>query len=150
MRTERFDLPLRIVVMDPLPGVALALQHGQAAKATLLPPASRSPEAVVFDLTVTVDGALPDGRPRLLGPFVQGPPAARFVYLTVGQHAGQADVPWAGRTKVPLGDIDWTQVEAAEAAPGARLTARIAGRSPEGGPALASVRLLPPGWAPQT
>ncbi len=31
-----------------------------------------------------------DGRPRLLGPYVQGPPAGRFVYLCVGQYAGQS------------------------------------------------------------
>jgi hypothetical protein len=39
---------------------------------------------------VTVDGSVADGRPRLLGPYVQGPPAGRFVYLCVGQYAGQS------------------------------------------------------------
>jgi hypothetical protein len=146
MRAEPFDLALRIVVENPVPDVALALQRGQAAKATLLPPTSRSADAVVFDLQVTVDGRLPDGRLRLLGPFVQGPPGGRFFYLTVGGRTGQGEAPWNGRMKIPLTDLDAPTIEALPE--GARLTARVAGRSPKGGPALASVRLLPPGWSP--
>jgi hypothetical protein len=144
MRAERFELPIRIVVEHPLPELAIALQRGKADKATLVPPSSRSPDAVVLDLDVTVDGHLPDGRPRLLGLCVQGPPDARFVYLPLGRYAGQADSEWAGRVKVPLGGIGWDQIEALS--PGARLAARIKGQSPKGGPALASMRLLPPGW----
>jgi hypothetical protein len=147
MRTERFDLPLRIVVEEPVRGLTLALQRGQAGKAALLPPASTSTAATAFELEVTVDGSLPDGRPRLLGPFVQGPPDARFVYLAVGKRAGQAASPWDGRVKVPLGGLGWDQIE--ELPPKGRLVARIAGQSPKGGPALASVRLLPRGWAAQ-
>jgi Family of unknown function (DUF5990) len=144
MRPERFELPIRIVVEEPVPGLAIALQRGHAAKAELAAPTSRSAQAVVFDLDVTVNGRLADGRPRLLGPCIQGPPDARFVYLCVGKYAGQADSEWGGRVKVPLSDLAWAQIEAL--APGGRLAARIAGRSPKGGPALASVRLLPPGW----
>jgi hypothetical protein len=145
MRSERFDLPIRIVVEGPVPGLAVALQRGRAAKAELVLPASRSAEAVVFDLEVTVDGSLADGRPRLLGACVQGPPAARFVYLAVGRYAGQADSEWGGRVKVPLDGIGWDAIEALPS--GGRLVARIPGQSPKGGPALASMRLLPPGWA---
>jgi Family of unknown function (DUF5990) len=143
---ERFELPIRIVVEGPVPGLAMALQRGKAAKATLAPPSSRSSDAVVFDLEVTVDARLPDGRPRLLGSCVQGPPEARFVYLSVGRYAGQADSEWGGRVKVPLDGLGWDQIKALS--PGARLAARITGRSPKGGPALATVRLLPPGWTP--
>jgi hypothetical protein len=95
-------------------------------------------------LTVTVHGALADGRPRLLGPYVQGPPDARFAYLCVGRYAGQADSEWGGRIKVPLAGLSWDAIEAMAA--GGRLAARIQGRSPKGGPALASVPLLAPGW----
>jgi len=145
MRPERFELPIRIVVEGPVPGLAIALQRGHAARVELVAPASQSTDAIALDLEVTVDGRLADGRPRLLGPYVQGPPVARFVYLTVGKYAGQADSQWGGRVKVPLGDLSWNEIEAL--APGGRLVARIAGQSPKGGPALASVRLLPPGWA---
>ena len=141
MRPERFELPIRIVVVDPVPGLAILLQRGAAAKATLVPPTIRSAETVAFDLAVTVDGRLADGRPRFLGPFVQGPPDARFVYLVAGRHAGQAGSEWGGRVKVQLGGLGWEQIEALPN--GGRLVARIPGRSPKGGPALASLR---PRW----
>lgn len=140
----RFELPIRIVVVDPVPGLSIALQRGKAAKAELVQAASQSDEAVVFDLEVRVDGRLADGRPRLLGPAVQGPPEARFIYLAVGTYAGQTASAGGGRVKVPLGGLSWEQMEAL--APGQRLVARVPGRSPKGGPALASVQLLAPGW----
>jgi len=93
---------------------------------------------------VTVDGCLADGRPRLLGPAVEDPPKARFVYLAVGTYAGQTASSWGGRIKVPLGGLSWDQIEVLAA--GQRIVARIPGRSPKGGPALASVQLLAPGW----
>jgi hypothetical protein len=148
MPAERFELPLRIVVTNPVPGLAMAVQRGDGAKATLLPPASRSPDSVIFDLEVTVDGRLPDGRPRLLGLFVKGPPGARFVYFAIGRYAGQAGSEWAGRVKVSLAGLCWDEIEALSA--GRRLMARIPGRSPKGGPALASQSPLPPGWVQQT
>ena len=144
MRRDQFTLPLRIVVQGPLPNFEIVLQHGKADMAKLIPPTKKSADAVAFELDVRVGGRLDDGRPRLLGPFVQGPPDARFVYLSVGRYAGQAGSPWAGRVKVPLGEIQWDKIVAL--ALGDRLTARIAGQSPKGVPALASVRLLPPGW----
>jgi hypothetical protein len=148
VRPERFELPIRIVVVDPIPGLSIALQRGQAAKAELIPPASRSAAAVVFDVEVTVDGCLADGRPRLLGSVVQGPPKARFVYLAIGTYAGQTTSAWGGRIKVPLSGLAWDQIEAL--VPGRRFAARIPGRSPKGGPALASVQLLAPGWQMDT
>ena len=144
MRRDQFTLPIRILVERPLPHLELALQHGKADKAQLIPPTSKSADAIAFDFDVKVGGRLDDGRPRLLGPFVQGPPDVRFLYLSVGRYAGQDDSPWAGRVKVPLGEIQWDKIVAL--ALGDRLTARIAGQSPKGVPALASVRLLPPGW----
>jgi hypothetical protein len=148
MRPERFELPIRIVAQSPVPGVAMALQSGHGSKVALVSPASQTAGAVTFDLEVTVAGALTDGRPRLLGPCVQGPPEARFVYLPLGRYAGQADCEWGGRLKVPLGGLTWDDIEALP--PGDRLVAGFEARSPKGGPWLASVRLLPPGWAPAT
>jgi hypothetical protein len=139
MTLKKTELALRIVVDGPVPGLVMALQRGAAAKAELL-----AGDGAIFEFAVTADGALPDGRPRLLGPFVQGPPAERFVYLCVGKMAGQADSPWAGRVKVPLGDITAKMVAGLK--PGARLEAHIPGRGRRDGPALATVKLLGQGW----
>ncbi|WP_296615223.1 DUF5990 family protein [Sphingomonas sp.] len=144
MTAERSALPLRIVVERPVPGVALALRRGASAKATLVGPVHVSTDAHVFDFEVTLHGSNDAGGPRLLGPFVQGPPAARFVYITIGASAGQIGSPWQRRAKVPLGAIDWQSIEAM--APGGRLTAHIAGTARDGSPACATVPILPPGW----
>ena len=144
MRTEKSELPLRIVVRDPVPGVVLALQCGATGRATLIGPVEASAEELAFDLAVTLDGCTGDGAPRLLGPFVQGPPAARFVYVNVGAAAGQPGSVWNRRAKVPLGGIDWPLIEEVRA--GCRLVADIHGRARDGGPACATVPLLAPGW----
>ncbi len=145
MREGRFDLPLRIVVESPVPGVVTALQCGASGKAALVAPAVGQDGGLVFDFTVVVDGALPDGRPRLLGPCVQGPPTGRFVYLCIGQAAGQGASLWSRRAKVPLAGLDWTMIEGL--APDGRLMARFNGRGRDGTPACATVPLLAPGWA---
>jgi hypothetical protein len=144
MAPERFSLLLRIVMEDYVPGVAIVLQRGTTAKAERVGAAATSPETLIFDFDVFAQGALPDGRPRLLGPFVQGPPQARFVYLCVGQSAGQHGSQWNRRVKVPLGGISMDLIQTL--APGDRLEARIAGRGRDGSPACATVPLLPPGW----
>lgn len=129
MRADRFDLPLRIVVEDPAPGAALALWRRKSVTGSLEQYAAPSDGPLTFDLGVVVEGSLPDGRPRLLGSYVQGPPRERFVYLCVG-YAGQAEADWAGRVKVPLGGITWTMIDALS--PGARLEARAQRRAGPG------------------
>ena len=137
------ELALRIVVEDPLAGVRMALQRG---KGELVQAVRSGPAALVFDLSVRLGPAEPDQPPRLLGPFVQGPPLGRFVYVNAGTLAGQPGSPWTRRAKVPLGGIDWPMIEALM--PGQRLEARIAGKDRRGGPACASIPLLAPGWRP--
>ncbi len=138
---ERFELPLRIVVDDPVPGFFMAMQRGATAKAELLPPARQSATALTFDLSVTVDGALKNGQPRLLGPCVQGPPEARFVYLCIHRMLPS----WSARVKVPLKALTWADIEALK--PAERLCAHYNGQGRNGLPACATVPLRPPGWA---
>jgi len=144
MTSEKTELALRIVVDQPIPGVALALQRGSGTKFGLVGPAQASADALVFDLDITLDGVIAAGGPRLLGRFVQGPPTARFVYINVGASAGQIGSPWQRRVKVPLGGIGWQAIEALS--PGDRLTAHIASKGRGGTPACATVPILPPGW----
>jgi uncharacterized protein DUF5990 len=99
-----------------------------------------------FDLTLRVrkdDG----GRPRFLGPFAQGPPTGRFVYVNSGTYAGQKETAWARRAKIPLKGVPWALVEKVSASPSAVLQARIAGTGRDGGPACGTVPLLGGRWA---
>lgn len=139
--TRRASVPrvlrLRIVVLDPPAGVRFALQVG---KFELRDPDCASRHALSFEFEVRVDGTVGVGAPRFLGPAVQGPPTARFVYVNSGKRAGDATSCWDRRAKVPLASITMAQVEATMKA-GGLLEARIAGMARDGGPACASVPL---------
>ena len=135
-------LPLRIVVLRPPPGVALAVQRGRS---DMLPPARTSEDAAVFELSVRV-AARGDGAPNLLGPYAHGTPADRFLYVNWGTSAGQWGSRWTRRAKLKTAGIGWALIEETLASPGAVLEARIAGTGRDGGPCCATVPLLDGGW----
>lgn len=132
------ELLLRVVVTSPPPGVLFCVQ-GKPGE--FLSAVRSTGSDLRFDVSVR---AIPSDPPRLLGTVVQGPPAARFLYISSGTLAGDVDTPCTRRAKVPLGGI--SQALIAERAAGLRLTATIAGRARDGGPACASVKLLGAGW----
>ena len=136
------DLPLRIIVESPPPDILFALQRGRAE--TVLQVRSAKAD-LSFDLTVQVSTRA-DGLPNLLGPFTQGPPAGRFIYINSGTYAGDASSCWSRRAKIPLTGIGWEMIEEVLATPGALLEGAIRGTSRDGGPVCASVPLLGGGW----
>ncbi|HEY4574983.1 MAG TPA: DUF5990 family protein [Thermoanaerobaculia bacterium] len=107
--SEDRELSLRITVISPPPGVTFRLQRGRSG---LVPPVEATNEYLSFDFTLRVDISK-DGKPNFLGPFAQGPPAGRFVYVNSGTSAGQADSGWTRRAKVPLSGIGWRLIERA-------------------------------------
>lgn len=141
-------LAIRIELVDPPEGYAFCLQRGKGSRSERLDYVEvleGDDDAIAFDLDVTVRRAKIGPEPDFFGPFVQGPPGARFFYVCVGQCVEGAAPHWSGRVKVPLAGIDWASVESA-AADQACLFARYAASRPGGGPAFASVRLLDDGW----
>ena len=142
-REAQPELQLRIIVDHPVPDVLLRLQRG---KNELHEPTSTSPAQVIFDFSVRVGPPRLGGAPNFLGPFTQGPPDARFVYVNVGKRAGQRDTTWDRRAKVPLTGITATQVKAVLASPRSRLEAHMPGRGANGEPTCATVRLVPGAW----
>lgn len=136
------ELALRIVVARPLAGVAYRVQRGRAE---LLRPTAESADALVFEFTVRAESRA-DGTPNYLGPFAQGRPDDRFVYVCSGTRAGQPGSGWSRRAKVRLSGIPAGLVARALDTPGALLQARIEGVGRDGGPACASVALLDGGW----
>lgn len=139
---EQATVRLRIVVVDPPSGVTFAMQRGRDE---LVPPSTRDAGHLSFDFDLRTGKPLADGRPNFLGPFAQGTPSARFVYINSGTLAGQADSCWTRRAKIMLAGIDQTLLERALRS-GGRLEARMRGTGTDGGPACASVRLLDDGW----
>jgi hypothetical protein len=96
------DLSARILVLRPPAGVTFAVQKG---KYEFLPPTEIADEYLAFDFTLRVHGDPQCGPPNFRGPFAQGPPAERFVYVNSGTSAGQHDSPWTRRAKIQLDGI---------------------------------------------
>jgi hypothetical protein len=119
--------------------VKFGLQRGRR---DLDPPTSSSREAIAFEFAVRV-GRRPDGTPNFLGPYAQGPPTARFVYVNSGTLAGQADSCWTRRAKIPLGGMTWQMIQDARRTEGV-VEAEIDGTGRDGGPACATVPLRTP------
>jgi hypothetical protein len=135
------EIALRVTVVDPPADVVFAIQRGRSE---LHEPTRSSGGSVSFDFTARVRSTSKEV--TLLGPFTQGPPATRFVYVNSGTYAGDAASCWSRRAKVPLAGITPELIRQLEQAPGSSLEARIAGTAQDGGPACASVPLLGDGW----
>jgi hypothetical protein len=138
---DDLELPIRITVVRPAAGVTFAVQRGRDG---LLPPTRASDGELRFDLSLRI--AERGGEASLRGPFAQGPPSDRFVYVNSGTRAGQADSRWTRRAKVKTAGIGRRLIDETLAAPGAVLEARIEGTSSDGGPCCATVPLLDGGW----
>jgi len=138
--TMKHEIPVRIIVQDPLPGVAMLVQRG---KNELLPATATSANTISFDFTITVDLA-PDAPPNFLGKFAQGPKDQRFIYVNSGTYAHQGNTAWSRRAKISLMTITREQI-AEVVSSGGRLEAAIPGRSRDGGPVCASVPVID-GW----
>lgn len=133
------SLRLRIVLLDPPPGVRFAVQSG---KSELLPPARVSPDAITFEVSVRLGAPRADGGPSLMPPIAQGPAHDRFIYVNSGTLAGEPGSPWTRRAKIKTAGIGDTLVQAALASPDALIEARIAGTGRGGGPPAGTVPLV--------
>ncbi len=141
------DIVVRIVLVSPPVGVDYGIQKGTGSDyQTLFLQRPSNPRAqIVFDVPITVTER-PDGHPSFIGPFVQGKPAERFLYVDIGKYAGQRNTTWARRMKVPIDNITWTLIEQA-AKSGKAIETRIPGTAKDGGPTAASTAKLQSAWA---
>ncbi|MEZ5400434.1 MAG: DUF5990 family protein [Bryobacteraceae bacterium] len=128
-------LTLCIVLVDPPPGVEYALQKGSGSNYEPIQRQRAVGNDLIFHFEPRVRAGGSGGAAALGGPFVQGPPRQRFVYLDIGTCAGQLDSCWTRRLKVPLEGISDAMIEA-----GGVLEARVPGTGRDGGPACATVK----------
>jgi hypothetical protein len=135
------ELKLRIILEEPPAGVDFGLQLGKGTDYRTIQTQQRSKTCnLTFNGSVTVKDNRADGLPNFLGPLAQGPPAERFIYLDVGQCAGQMHSCWSRRIKIPLYEIGWDTIKKSANQPGSVLEARIPGTGRDGGPTCATVR----------
>lgn len=130
------DVPitLRLTIADPVPGVRYSLQKEDAP----FEPTTAGEAALSFDLPVRLSA---DN--RFLGPFVRREgPARRFVYIRIGQSAGDHASCWTRRAKIDIHDIPAALLDQARA--GRTLEVILPGRGKDGSPTCATVRPITP------
>ena len=126
---------LRLTLADPVPGVRYSLQKDDMP----FEPATATDRPLSFDVAVRLSD---DG--RFLGPFVRREgPRRRFVYIRIGQSAGDHASPWSRRAKIDIHDIQAELLTLARA--GRMLEITLPGRGADGSPTCATVRSAT-GW----
>ena len=140
------ELNLRIVLETPPPDVDFGLQKGRGNDYETINKQRSNGKDLYFDFTIGVKAGSRDSQPVLLGPFAQGPPAGRFVYIDIGTSAGQADSCWTRRLKIPLSGITREMIERASADPKSIIETRVPGTGRDGGPNCATVKPFK-GWS---
>lgn len=131
-KAAQIPLPFRIVVAQPVIGVLHSLQAKDGQP--LDPKLSRAGEALHFDFPVRVAPG-----PKFLGDQVRREgPERRFVYVRIGQAAGDPASPWSRRMKIDIHDIDPALL--ARAAEGGIVEILVQGTGKDGTPACATVR----------
>lgn len=129
-------ITLLLTIPDPFPGVAYSLQDKKSQPVGQVI-AGDGPMA--FDVPVRVAPG-----PRFLGDFVRSEgPARRFVYIAIGEAAGQRPCPWSRRAKIDIHTLPAELLD--KAMGGAVLEAVLPGKAKDGGPACATVRPVE-GW----
>lgn len=129
-------ITLRLRIDDPLPGLAYSLQNKRSEPVGQLI-AGGGP--IAFDVPVRVAPG-----PKFLGDFVRSEgPSRRFVYIAIGEQAGQRPCEWSRRAKIDIYQLPPELLEKAVA--GAVLEARLPGKAKDGTPACATLRPIN-GW----
>jgi hypothetical protein len=139
------NLALHIILQKPPAGVDFGLQKGSGSRYETVQTQRSGFQDLHFDLTIEINDEKKTGdQPRFRGPFVQGKPGSLFIYIDIGQAAGQVSV-WSRRLKIPLTGITWDIVDQVTADPKMVLETSVPGTAKDGGPNCATVKPFD-GW----
>lgn len=142
------EISLRIILEKPPADVDFGLQKGSGHQYETVQKQRSQSQDLRFDFAVRVKGdPANDPNPTLLGPFVQGNPAARFVYIDIGTYAGQVDSKRSGRLKIPLPKPSWNDVHQLSETDGQVLVTQVPGTGKEGRPTFGTIKPFT-GWQP--
>ncbi|QNA86586.1 hypothetical protein G4G27_23355 [Sphingomonas sp. So64.6b] len=132
-RADQIEIRLRIVIEQPVAGVLHSLQSKDDAP--LDPKRSDAGEPLAFDFPIRIAPG-----PKFFGDQVRREgPERRFVYIRIGQSAGDPSSPWTRRMKIDIHDIEQTLLDHA-AAGGGVIEITVNGTGKDGTPACATVR----------
>jgi hypothetical protein len=139
------ELTLRIILEKPPADVDFGLQKGRGSDYETIQKQRSKGKDLIFEFQIRAKADRKDAMPGFLGPLVQGPPGARFVYLDIGTYAGQTDSVWSRRLKIPLSGITQDMVDRLSADSQSVLETRVPGTGKDGGPTCATVKPFA-GW----
>ena len=131
-RPQQHLIRLRITIERPVAGVLHSLQSGDTLP--LDPKRSTAGEPLGFDFPIRIA----DG-PKFFGDQVRREgPTRRFVYIRIGQSAGDHASPWTRRMKIDIHDLDPALI--ARAIGGGLIELTVDGAAKDGTPACATVK----------
>ena len=130
-RADQTEIRMRIVIEQPVTGVRHSLQAKEDGP--LDPKTSRAGEPLTFDFAIRVAPG-----PKFFGDQVRREgPERRFVYIRIGQSAGDCTSPWSRRMKIDIHDLDQALLD--RAMTGGILEITVNGTGKDGTPACATV-----------
>ncbi|APZ99334.1 hypothetical protein BWQ93_13215 [Sphingopyxis sp. QXT-31] len=131
-RAEQQEIAMRIVIEQPVVGVPHSLQDKDGGP--LDAKASVAGEPLVFDFAIRAGPG-----PKFFGDQVRREgPVQRFVYIRIGDLAGDHASPWSRRMKIDIHDIGRNLLDAA-AKDGRQIVLSVNGTGKDGKPACATV-----------
>ena len=134
-KADQVEIRMRIVVEQPVPGVLHSLQSKDDAP--LDPKSSKAGEPLAFDFPIRIAPG-----PKFFGDQVRREgPERRFVYIRIGQSAGDHASPWSRRMKIDIHDTEQALLDRAIAGEGV-LEVVVNGTGKDGTPACATLRPL--------
>ncbi|MFC3713647.1 DUF5990 family protein [Sphingoaurantiacus capsulatus] len=131
-KADQTEIRLRIVIERPVAGVLHSLQGKDDAP--LDPKTSKAGEPLSFDFPIRVGPG-----PSFFGDQVRREgPVRRFVYIRIGELAGDPSSPWSRRMKIDIHDIGAEMIAAAVR--GGIIEMVIDGTGVDGTPACATLK----------
>jgi len=132
-RAGQTEIRMRLVVEEPVPGVAHSLQDKKNRPVD--PKTCAGGEPLSFDFPIRVAAG-----PKFYGEQVRSEgQERRFVYIAVGRQAGDHDPRWSRRMKIDIHDIPQAMLD--DALAGKCLVGTVIGTGADGTPACATVRV---------
>ena len=149
-----YPVTLRIVVVSPPAGVNFSLEDD---KGHLVSITKSTGSNITFDFSGVVKENRRTGTPNFTGPFAQGTPSKRFLYINIGQLAGQQDSPWQRKVKIWISGfpkslipepkpITWKMVKEVASDVNKVLMVRYMATNKNGEPSCATIQLVDDGW----
>ena len=132
-KADQHPITLRIIIERPVLGVLHSLQAKDDHP--LDPKYSDAGEALRFDVPIRVAPG-----PKFFGDQVRREgPERRFIYIRIGQMAGDPASPWSRRMKIDIHDIDPDLLDRA-IRDGGIIETTVIGTGADGTPACATLR----------